>query len=214
MLLHGHAIQRVGHADGSLVVRDDEKLRVIDEPLEHTNKPVDVGLVQRRIQLVQHTKRARADLIDRKHQRHGGHGLFAAGKQRDALQFFARRPGDDLDATTEHVLFVNQHEVSLAPLEHLGEQRAKVVPNLLKGGLEHLRGLGVDLLNHLEQLLLGLDEIVVLRGKKFITLLGFLVFLNGDEVDRAHAVDAVLQLGDLVLDTFPVGLQPLGLHLL
>ena len=192
MLLHGHAIQRVGHADGSLVVRDDEKLRVINEPLEHTNKPVDVGLVQRRIQLVQHTKRARADLIDGKHQRHGGHGLFAARKQRDALQFFARRPGDDLDAAAQHVLLIDQYEVGLAPLEHLGEQRAKVVPNLLEGGPEHIRGLGVDLLDHLEQLLFGFDEVVMLCGQKLVPLLGFLVLLDGDEVHRPHAVDAIL----------------------
>ena len=108
------------------------------------------------------------------------------------MQFFARRPGDNLDAAAQHVLLIDQYEVGLAPLEHLGEQRAKVVSNLLKGGLEHLRGLGVDLLNHLEQLLLGLDEIVVLRGKKFVTLLGFLVLLDSDEVHRPHAGDAIL----------------------
>ena len=108
------------------------------------------------------------------------------------LQFFARRPGDDLDAAAQHVLLIDQYEVGLAPLEHLGEQRAKVVPNLLEGGLEHIRGLGVDLLDHLEQLLFGFDEVVMLCSQKLVPLLGFLVLLDGDEVYRPHTVDAIL----------------------
>ena len=54
----------------------------------------------------------------------------------------------------------------------------------------------------------------MLCGQKLVALLGFLVLLDGNEVHRPHAVHAILQLGNLVLDTFPVCLQPLGLHLL
>ena len=62
-----------------------------DEPLQDADETVDVRFVQRRVQFVQHAERAGPDLVNREQQRHGGHGLLAAGQQRDALQLFARR---------------------------------------------------------------------------------------------------------------------------
>ena len=42
VLLHRHAVKHVRHADGALVVRDDDELRVREKPLQHAHKAVDV----------------------------------------------------------------------------------------------------------------------------------------------------------------------------
>ena len=57
-----------------------------------------------------------------------------------------------------------------------------------------------------QQLLLRLDEIVVLARQKGVTLLGLLVLLDGDQINRPHAVEPILQLGDLLAHPLPVGL--------
>ena len=110
----------------------------VEEPLQHADETVDVRFVQRRIQFVQHAERARLDLVNREQQRHGGHGLLAAGQQRNGLQLFAGRTGDDIDAAFQHIAFVHQNQVRFAAAENLGEHGAEIVANLLEGLREHL----------------------------------------------------------------------------
>ena len=160
---------------------------------KHADEAVDVGLVQRGVQLVQHAERAGLDLVNREQQRHGGHGLLAAGQQRDGLQLFARRAGDDVNAAFEQVVLVHQHQVGFAAAEDLGEHGPEVVPDFLEGLPEHLAGLDVDAVDDFEQLRLGLDQVVVLLAEELVALLGFLVFLDGHQVHRPHLVDALLQ---------------------
>ncbi|MPN15485.1 hypothetical protein SDC9_162819 [bioreactor metagenome] len=81
MLLHGHAVKHVCHADCALIVRDDDELRMNQEPLQHANEPVDVRFVQRCIQLVQHAEGTRLHLVNGEEQRHGRHGLLTTGEQ-------------------------------------------------------------------------------------------------------------------------------------
>jgi len=61
--------------------------------------------VERRVQFVQHAERAGLHLVDREQERDGRHGLFTAGEQGDALELFAGRAGDDVDAALQHVVF-------------------------------------------------------------------------------------------------------------
>ena len=110
----------------------------VDEPLQHADEAVDVRFVQRRVQLVQHAERAGLDLVDREQQRHGGHGLLAAGEQRDGLQLLAGRAGDDVDAALQHVVLVREDQVGFAAAEDLGEHDAEVVADLVEGLGEHL----------------------------------------------------------------------------
>ena len=42
MLLHGHAVKDVGHADGALIMGDDDELRMREEALQHLDETVDV----------------------------------------------------------------------------------------------------------------------------------------------------------------------------
>ena len=138
VFLHRHAVKHVGHADGALVVRDDDELRMLEEPLQHADEAVDVRFVERRVQLVQHAERAGLDLINREQQRHGGHRLLAAGQQRNGLQLFARRTRDDVNAAFQHVVFVRQNQIRFAAAENLGEHQAEVVADLVERLREHL----------------------------------------------------------------------------
>ena len=205
MLLHGYAVEHVGHADGALVMRDDDELRVLNEALEHADEPVDVRFVQGCVQLVQHAERTGLDLVNREEQRHGGHGLFTAGEQSDALQLLAGRAGHDVNAGLQHVVFVREDEVGFAAAEDLDKHVAEVVSDLDEGLHEHLLGLGVDAIDHLGQLALGFHQVVILRAEEGVALLCLLVLVDGHEVDRAHVVEPLLHGVDLFRRHLPVG---------
>ena len=68
------------------------------------DKAADVRVVERCVDLVEQTERRRAVFEDREDERDRRHRLFAAGKQQNVLQAFARRLGDDLDAGFENVV--------------------------------------------------------------------------------------------------------------
>ena len=61
-------------------------------------------------------------------------------------------------------------------------------------------------------MLFGFNKIVVLRAQEFVALLGFFVFFDGHQVDRAHLIDAPLQSADLFGDYVPVGGNTGGGH--
>ena len=83
-------------------------------------------------------------------------------------------------------------------------ERVFEVPfDLLKRHAELLlRGL-VDLVDGFEQIGFGAGEIVALRFEKIVALLEIGVFLDGHEVHRAHADEALAERVDLGLDRIP-----------
>src|SRR6185369_2171097 len=191
--------------DGALVVGDDDELGLRQEPLQDADEAVDVRFVQRRVQFVQHAEGAGFDLVNGEQQSDCRHGLFAAGKQGDALQLFARRTGHDVDATFEHVTFVHQNEVGFAPAENLHEHQTEVVADAVEGLGEHLLGLRVNAADDLHQLDLRLGQVLALRGQELMALFGFFVFLDRDQVDRPDFVKPPLQTYDLFGDDVPIG---------
>ena len=83
------------------MVRDEDELRVVLHAAQHLHEPPDVGIVERRIDLVQQAERARPVLEDAEHQRHRRQRLLAAREQLHVLQPLARRLRDDVDAALE-----------------------------------------------------------------------------------------------------------------
>ena len=67
-------------------------------------------------------ERRRTVFEDREHESDGGHRLFAAGKQQNILQPFARRLGDDLDAGLENVVGLEQCHLAAAAAEQFLEK--------------------------------------------------------------------------------------------
>ena len=77
LFLHGHAHQLLRQLHGDLVVADEEELGVLRHFLDQRAQPFGIGVIQRRVHLVQQAERRRIELEQRKHQRHGGKRLFS-----------------------------------------------------------------------------------------------------------------------------------------
>ena len=107
---------------------------------------------------------------------------------------------------------IRQNQVRLAAAEDLGEHRAEILADFFKRFGEHLPRLHVDAVDDFQQLRLGLNQIVVLLGQKLITLLGFLVFLDGHEIHRADFVEPLLQGLNLLRDGVPIRGRACGGH--
>src|SRR6476646_8409681 len=53
---HRHAVKHIGLGDGPLVVGGDDELGLRDDPLQHLDKAIDGGFIERRIHFMEHTK--------------------------------------------------------------------------------------------------------------------------------------------------------------
>ena len=123
-------------------------------------------------------------------------------KQRDALQLFARRLGDDLDSAVERIVFIHQRQVGASAAEEFGKHFRKVDPHLGKGFGKQFLGRRIDLRDHVEQFAARIGEIVVLGFEEFVSLFQLVVFLYGFEIDRTHVVELAGEIGDQVLQVF------------
>src|SRR6266702_8700775 len=61
---HTDPVQRVGDLHRPLLVRDDDELRARPELIEDVEQPADVGVVERRLDLVQYVERRRPGCED------------------------------------------------------------------------------------------------------------------------------------------------------
>src|SRR6056297_754040 len=77
-LLHGNAGELARHLHGDLVMRDEHELHLRRHFLDDVAEAADVGVVQRRIHLVEHAERRRVQLEYGEHQRDSGQCLLAA----------------------------------------------------------------------------------------------------------------------------------------
>ena len=84
---------------------DDQeaRLRGLGDLLDQAAEAVDIGVVQRRVDLVQHADRRRVGEEDGEDQRQSGQRLLAAREQRQGLQLLARRAGIDLEPGFERI---------------------------------------------------------------------------------------------------------------
>ena len=71
---------------------------VLGQSPQRVGEAADVGLVERRVDLVQDAERHRVDAQHGEQQRHAGQRPLAAGQHRQPLQPLAGRPDHDLDA--------------------------------------------------------------------------------------------------------------------
>src|SRR5690606_17341594 len=211
-LLHRHAVDPVRGFHRARVVRDDDELGFALELLEHRQEAPDVGFVQWRVHLVQHTERARLDQVDGEQQRERGERAFAAAQQVDPLGPLATRGSRDLDGRLERVVRVGQPDVTLAALEQRLEGPAEVRADLLERLHEELPRGAVDLTDRCLEVVASPDQVVALRREELEPLALLLVLLHREHVDRAETVEIG---GDgLELCAERIGLTLDGLRLL
>src|SRR3546814_5181230 len=97
-LAHGNAGQLLRGLHRRLVVGDEQELYLLAHLRDHGGEAADVGLVERRVDLVEQAERRRVELEDREHQRHGGHRLLAARKQRTVRHARSEEHTSDLQS--------------------------------------------------------------------------------------------------------------------
>src|SRR5262245_54789626 len=56
---HRHAVEPVGYLHGLAVVRDDDELGAVEHGAQHLDEAADVGIVERRVDLVEQAEGAR-----------------------------------------------------------------------------------------------------------------------------------------------------------
>ena len=182
-LLHRHAVEPVGELHRALVVRDDDELRPIRHLAHDLVEAVDVRLVERRVDLVEHAERRRLDLEDGEQQRHRGERLLAARQQLDAADLLARRLRHDLDRRSRACRLSSAR--ALRRLRRRGRERQRRVTaaeeareDRLELGVDRVERLAeplargpVDLLDRRLQLTDRTLEIAPLRGQEVEALL-------------------------------------------
>src|SRR5512139_2070595 len=90
-LLHGDPVEDVRQLHRPLVVRDEEELVPGGHLADHGVEPVDVGVVQRGVHLVQQAEGGRVDQEDREDEADGGQCALPAGECVEGERFLSRK---------------------------------------------------------------------------------------------------------------------------
>ena len=90
--------------------------------LHQRAEAVDVGVVERRVDLVEHADRRGIGQEHREDQRQRRQRLLAARQQRQRRRLLAGRLGDDLEPAFQRILALDHLEPRLAAAEQSGEQ--------------------------------------------------------------------------------------------
>ena len=91
-------------------MRDDDELGLVGEVLKESNEPADVRLIERRIDLVEHTEGARLHQVNAEEQRERRERALPTGQQVDALRLLPPGGGMDLDRGLERVIGIEFRE--------------------------------------------------------------------------------------------------------
>jgi hypothetical protein len=192
----------LGDLHRHLVVTDENELHLLRHRAYQLAEAPDIGIVERGVDLVEHTEGRRVELEDGEHQGYGGQGLLAAREQVDAGVALAGRARHDCHPGFEQIL-VGQFQIGLSTAEQTRKELLEALIDLIIGLFETAAGLAVDLADRLLQGLQRTGDVVVLGIEIGLALGLFLEFIDGGQVDRAQTLEAR---GDLAQFLLPDGL--------
>src|SRR5262249_24616973 len=133
---------------------------------------IDVRVVERSINLVEHADRRWVGQEDREDERQGRQSLLTAGQQRESCRLLSRWLGDDLEPALKGILAFDHLEARLASAEEGREELLEVGVDLIESLLKPLTGLLVELA----------DATSELRDPRFdVALLGLKAFRLGEQ---------------------------------
>ena len=177
---------------------DDDELRLFGKFFEEAGEFVDVRLVQRRLDLVQHAEGHGAQHEDGEEDGDGGERPLAAREQRDLGQLLAGRAGDDLDARREGVVALGVVHLQLrAPAaEQLAEELLEVLVDAVEALVELLLHLRLQLFERGARVVDAPLHVVALGAHLLVLRAQRLVFLDGVVIDGAQGGDLAAQAVD------------------
>ena len=168
-------------------------------------KRADIGLVERRIDLVEQAERRRIQPEDREHQRDRSQRLFAAGEERNRADALARRARHDGDAGREQVI-AGQLQIGVSAAEQTREQLLDAGIDAIERFLEARARFLVDLADRAFERFERGRKVGELRVEIGLALRLFVEFLDRGEIDRFEAPDLLLEIGKLALPLLGLGL--------
>ena len=126
---HGDPVEPVHPGHGHTVVGDHQKAGAFrfGHLFEHRAESVDVGVIQRGVDLVQHADRCRIRQKHCEQQRQCRQRLLPTRKQCQVLQFLARRRGQNFKSGIQRVFGVGQFQMGMTATEQLAEQFLEVL---------------------------------------------------------------------------------------
>ena len=161
---------------------------LLGDVLDQGAEPVDIVVVERRIDLVENADRRRIGQEYREQQGDRRERLLAAGEQRQALEPLARRARHDFQAGIERVVRFGQRQMGAAAAVEAGEQGLEMPVDGVEGVEEPRPAFAVQGGDRPAEPLDRADQVVALGLVFLDPFAEFLRFLLGAVVDRAHAV--------------------------
>src|SRR5437868_1443709 len=189
-LLHSYAVKDRGPLHGAPIVRDHDELSVSAHVRDHLNEAAHVGLVQRRVHLVQDAERAGliAEHGDQKGQ--SRERLLAAGEQENVLQTLAGRLRGDINSRLSGTVRLRKpHLPGTAAEERLKSIREMRVDDG-KSFFKFLARNLVQLADGLLRIRDGLQQIGAFALQEGEALFALVVLLDRHHVYRTHGLDA------------------------
>ena len=153
--------------------------------VEQVAEALDIGVVQRRIDFVEHADRRRIGQEQSEDQGDGGQRLLAARQQGQRRQPLARRLGHDLQPGLERIVALDQLEMRLAAVEQGREQAAEMAVDLLIGFEQPDAAFAVEAADRAAQAVDRLGQFLALPRRPWCGFVELGQLLLGDQVDRA-----------------------------
>ena len=203
--LHRDAIEDVSVLHSTALMRNDQELRIGTQHIERADELGQVGVIERRLDLVQHIERHRARAIHGKEQGERRQTLLAARHEHHLGDALAARLRHDLDTRLGRMLGIGHLQMSLAAREEHSEDLAEVRVDLLKRHQEGLPHLAINGHRDLGERLARALQIGQLLLDVIGAALELLVLLHGNLVHGAQIVDLTHKLVELALGGVAVG---------
>ena len=156
-------------------------------------KARDVGVVQRRVDLIEHADRRGVGQKHPEDQRQRRQRLLAPRQKRQRRQFLARRLAHDLQPRLQGIVAFHQHQIGLAAAKQVGEQQAEVFVHLLERGQQPLTPFAVQPGDPGPQLLDRLFQIGLFADQSVMLVLHLAGILLGAQVHRPQGIALPLQ---------------------
>jgi len=175
-----HAVKGLGLRHGRVVMSNDEELLLRRQSLEDPVEPKHVGIIERRINLIQDIERTGIDGLQREQERQGCQRALTTGKKGERLQPLAWRLRQDLDAVVQRVAFrlAFQTQGSPAALKQLTKELLEVHGDSLKDGAEASVDFILEALAQFRQLSRRLLEIAQLPPQPLATIAHLCVLIG------------------------------------
>src|SRR5699024_8635838 len=199
------------------IVRDEAELRLFAKITYHIRETLNIGVINRCIDFIEHAEGGRLDQVNSKEQGNGCEGFVAAGQLVDSGGAFALEVGLYFDARIQRILrlFVDDQITVIIIIKESMKYFMKVQSDLLESFVETLCSRLVDLIDCLTQLFGSLLKIAHLFFIKVEPLLLLFILLNSQRVDFTNFFKLLFERGNALFGSLRINIfRQLGIDLI